>query len=360
LPDTSSSHDLEVVQPVATMQAIQGGNAKAAGLQHAADVHSTTSSTVSGTKAARSTTSTPVTERLSTSGSLHDRELSPTLRPAKADYLVLDVGGSWVAKAIRDIESEITLASMQLLEQYSVDSVSTTRFCIEPTPELARLYCKMLGTDAWRARVNALQYRVPTLDLSAHEIPGALIGASLHVEVFTAEAFPWDVSSRVLAALGKDRQYLEASAQAIGYELKHVLGLASRKQIMDDTFCHSTIAAHAEMLSQKFIQIILPHLQRMKLRGPAYAAASAYEECLKGIYERALVLKQKMEYSDVASYSAVWCPSVHTFDRQQHQSGLDGQSSGQIAFTTLSGIEKVTAHSRTWAAKVRVVLETAS
>ena len=208
---------------------------------------------------------------------------------------------------MRSIRSDILVAVNAYMTQYGIDPHAATNFCAMPTPDLDQLYRVLFGTMNWKEAVIAADWeQQPGFSLSAGIVLKALVGASIHAKVLSADPPEWSCARRLREALGEHGyRHFKATTHAFGYEPEIFLGVMSRKEIRDPEILETVVAKHAIDLACTLMVTLQQHLQQLPKLGLVRASPPEEEpwvEYLTSAFERAIIMRQAMDYSDSAVY----------------------------------------------------------
>ena len=249
--------------------------------------------------------------------------------------------------AIRDIMQniygDIGGALVSYMSDHGCHGQQPAEFEIDPPKELEDLYEVFLGTKDWRGRLLELQNcAVPCTPPALFVIRG-LVGAALHKEVFLTQ-LPWDLEHQFREALGENVDLWEEAMDERGYRLSDKLKHVAYKQIRDKRFRDTTVSEHARKLAQRLVLTLKPHLVGL----PKLPTRKPFHQCelvndLERVFREGLILKQKMESADYATYEYLWFEGEEQYDRRRMAGTNVEGNTGFVVVTLSTGIM---AHSR--------------
>jgi len=125
-----------------------------------------------------------------------------------------------------------------------------------------------------------------------------------------------------------------------GYSFDEYIKHVASKQIQDPEFRERSVKPHAEKLAHRLALSLRPHFQRLKsVKEPKERLDRAWVENLEHAYASAIILKQRIEAADNATYEYVWFHGDEAFNLETMQSHYSGERAGSVVATLLPGIK---------------------
>ncbi|KAK3621162.1 hypothetical protein LTR56_022960 [Elasticomyces elasticus] len=221
-------------------------------------------------------------------------------------------------------------------------------FLGNPSPELEKLYQKLLGTEDWQMKLLDFQNRKELFWINGGQAGIGLVNAAVHEEVFMKPT-PWDVHRRLSEAIGNDKKYFDEAIVMRGYQwdttLKHVAWL----QAFDQDFQQTEMKAHADRLAHETARTLLPHLKQLGVKPGAPAKHDPmWLRSIERTFLKALILKSKLDAAADATFEYVWVDPDVPYHRPDMRPVNTIPGIGASVHTVVPGIRMHSAQGIKW------------
>ncbi|KAK4951594.1 hypothetical protein LTR10_010571 [Elasticomyces elasticus] len=228
-------------------------------------------------------------------------------------------------------------------------------FLNKPTPELRKLYEKVMGATDWQLQLLDFQNRDEPVKLRASEVGVALVNAAIYEQVFL-KSTPWDIASQFAESIGNSRKkYFDEAMVMRGYEwettLKHVAWL----QAFDKNFQEGDMKNHANKLAHETAMVLLPHLQAMTAKpGAAPKHQPNWLRSIELAFHKALMMKSKLDAAADATFEYTWLGPDVPFLRADMIPASAGSEHGPTIHTLVPGVRMRANDETSWECQPRV------
>ncbi|KAK5127448.1 hypothetical protein LTR85_006787 [Meristemomyces frigidus] len=281
--------------------------------------------------------------------------IAPVSRPRSRTDLDTRLSDNRVAEAMDSARHHIKSAVSIFCMDRGIVLRDPVNFLTHPEEGLERLYEIFLGTDKWRERILALEFRENAYTITADRALEGLIAASIHKEVFQTP-LPWNIEDRFNDTFSDVRAEFQRASSDRGYvfenTLKHVMWL----QAWNPEYQETVMRRYAKKLAEALAMDLAPHLKKLTRKpGHKIRYDDTWIEEIEHAFHDAIVLKTKLDAAHDATFEYVWFAGDDPFVKRNMESCYETEDPGDLVVTLVPGIRITTARRTAFASRALVL-----